>query len=241
MPARIVVVCLFLCVFLSDNAAAEETHGQRYSTSGPSESEFPLRALEEASASAPLIQPRWLAGAHTAESARDSSTLAGGIEGPLAPVVDRIAALAQGLFAIIQGIGALPAAMAWIADELADPEKRRLWTRTWLHFALSVGLVYLALRGVRRLTSCKRRRLADPSTTRSRARVLRPALLLELLPVLAFAALGLAILAWLGLEARPRSLALIAIGAIGVIALSQGLSRLLFAPDGTQPQAAVSG
>ncbi|MDR3515952.1 MAG: mechanosensitive ion channel [Azospirillaceae bacterium] len=160
-------------------------------------------------------------------------------EQPLTPGEQVVQFLAQGigdlsgqLLTIAVAFGDLPTLVEWSRRQIEDPPTRQRWEMTLGGVAISVAVGFAALRLVHFLLRRPRRALAQrrSSDMVMRVGVLVAYMLLELLPIVAFALVGYG---GLSLGDPPRVSRLVALAVINatiLIQLALALSRFVLSP-----------
>jgi len=145
---------------------------------------------------------------------------------------ERMATFGQRAVELGDGMNELPAAWTWLLDQASDPELRRAWSAVLLNLALTLGLGYaglyllrLALRRPRRIVAGK-----EPDGSLTRLGLLLVLLLVDLLPIGAFALAAYVTLGLLDPHHLTRVVALAWINASIIVRLIQALGRVVLAP-----------
>ncbi|MEZ5582549.1 MAG: mechanosensitive ion channel [Candidatus Competibacteraceae bacterium] len=139
--------------------------------------------------------------------------------------------------AFARSLNALPQTWTWLEQQYQQPAARRLWTDVLINLSLVLGsgyLVYFVLYGLLRWP---RRRLAQRSTRSHflvRALSACVALLLEVLPLLAFAAAAYVMLGYVDPREQTRLVALAWINAALITRAIMAVGRLAFAPHSAE-------
>ena len=144
----------------------------------------------------------------------------------------RLANLRDTVLVIASDLGELTALGDWLGAQIRDPRQRALWLSVLVNLALVLGAGYLGFTLLWLALRRPYRALAERPDAGwlGRALLLVVMLLLELVPILAFAGASYAALAILDLQRLTRLVALAWVHASLILRLVMALGRVLFAP-----------
>ncbi len=133
---------------------------------------------------------------------------------------------------ILDSLDQIPLLVDWLEAQAKDPDQRSLWLHVGLRVATYMGLAILAYVGVVMALRPGRRSLAPEFESGVFDRVVRLCvrLLLDLVPVLAFAVTVFATIAVVEPSAEARAVVLPLIHAVILERVGLGLARMIFAP-----------
>jgi moderate conductance mechanosensitive channel len=148
-------------------------------------------------------------------------------------VADGTGAVREIALGIVDAIERLPLFVTWLQSEWRDPSRRGLWTEVGVSCLVAFGLGIVAHFLVLRALAPTRRRLAIGATRGALARAVRVPvrLIVDLLPVLAFALAAYFVLALIQPEGIARTVVRNLIGAAVVGEAAVALIRRVFSPD----------
>jgi small conductance mechanosensitive channel len=133
---------------------------------------------------------------------------------------------------ILDSLDQIPLLVEWLQAQVSDPDQRSLWLHVGLRVATYLGLAILAYVGVAMALRPARRSLAPEIEVGTFDRVIRLCirLLLDLVPVLAFAITVFATIAVLEPSTEVRAVVLPLIHAGILERVGVALARMIFAP-----------
>jgi len=151
----------------------------------------------------------------------------------LLAVSRRLAGLRDTVVLIMSDLGELSAFSDWVRTQIRDPAQRALWLSVLVNLALVLGAGYLAFSLLWLALRRPYRALASRGDAGwfGRVLLLTVMLLLELVPILAFAAGAYTTLTILELQRLTRLVAVAWINASLILRLVMALGRVLFAPQ----------
>src|SRR5262249_36685548 len=160
-------------------------------------------------------------------------------------ISDRVKSVSDVLAQAAQAVDEAPDAFRWISRQAADPEARGRWIETAIKVLIVLGLATAVESGVARLLGRVRRRLREQPRNGWVAKLLMIAFrgVLELMPIVAFAAAAYGVLPLTEPRVATRLIVLTlvnasvlarAVLAIGRLVLSPGLPRLRLVPIGDE-------
>ncbi len=133
---------------------------------------------------------------------------------------------------IVDLLDQIPALVTWLESQAGDPLQRSLWLYVGLRVAVSFALAVLAYLGVAAALRAARQSLTrgGDGSVFDRLCRLSAALLLELVPVLAFAVTVFMILAVVNASPETRAVALPLIQAVIGVRVGVAVARMIFVP-----------
>jgi len=144
----------------------------------------------------------------------------------------RVDTLGRQLMAAGGALFDVPKALAWLQDQLSDPEKRRLWAAILLKL-LAVLVAGLAAEWlIKRLLASPLKAVEDRKTDKMtvRAALLAIRTFLDILPLIAFACAAYAALTLTETDAVTQGVALAAIQANILVRAITAIARMVLAP-----------
>jgi small-conductance mechanosensitive channel len=243
MLRRLTLIVLTLAAGLiaAETALAQDAPPE---ASDPAKVDALISTLEDDAARAQLIEQLKLL--TTARDAAEPQLITDGLGARLLSLVsDRVEQVSQSLAEAGRAIYAAPAALQWFSRQAGDPIARGRWIEVAFKVLVVLGLATAVEAGVIRFLARFRRRLAEQPRQGWWVKILSvlARAILELLPILAFAAAAYAILPLTEPREATRLIVLTlvnasvlarAILALGRIALSPGLPRLRPLPLGDE-------
>lgn len=150
----------------------------------------------------------------------------------LKAISNQVQGLQADIVQLLDYVDALPQTVTWLQEQIANPQTRQVWQDTLLNLALVLGAGYIAWMTAYFLVLYPRRRLAYrvPETLSVRLLFGFFVLLLNLLPVAAFAVAAYLTLGLVDPDQQVRLVALAWINAAVITRLVLAISRTLFAP-----------
>ncbi|MCB1741407.1 MAG: mechanosensitive ion channel [Gammaproteobacteria bacterium] len=151
----------------------------------------------------------------------------------LEQVTAKVALVGRVVVDVVGSVNALPNIVGWATEQMLVPTKRQLWLEVLANLALVLGLGYVGYWLSALLLRRIRRGRGDALTRSVALRVMRSTgtLLLDLLPVLAFAGVAYATMSLLGLRYSTRLVAVAWVNAALIVSLVLVVGRFLYAPD----------
>ena len=235
------VLALAILLPASGPAAAQEAAAP---AADPAKVDQLITTLEDEGARAQLIEQLRLL--TQAREAREPQLITDGLGARLLSVISgRVEQMSQALAEAGRAIYAAPAALQWMSRQARDPVERGRWIETAFKVLIVLGLATAIEIAVIRFLGRFRRRLADQPRNGWLTRMLSvlARAVLELLPILAFAAAAYGILPLTEPREATRLIVLTlvnasvlarAILALGRILLSPGLPQLRPVPLGDE-------
>jgi moderate conductance mechanosensitive channel len=225
--ARLLLVALVLALGLltavwAVGASAEESPSA-------DEIEALIDSLEDEQARAELVRKlRILADVQEPKPVPDIQTATGDL---MQSISDGLAVFGTGLTQIARSLEQLPHAYEWLGRAATDPGERALWINILMWLAVVLGSAYLAAGVMTRLLAPARTRIAATARNGWTQRLIGAIflLLLDLLPIAAFAAAGYAVLAVAAPPEQTRLVALVWLNASIIVRVVMTLSSRLFA------------
>lgn len=200
-------------------------------TPSTAELEEMIAALEDEQAREELIRKlRILADIHEPEPAPDVQTATGDL---IQSISEGLAVFGTGLSRIARSLEQLPQAYQWLGRAATDPEERSRWLVILLWLAAVLVAAYLVARSVAWLLGGPRKKIAAGAHDGWPRRLAGSLLLLfvDLLPIVAFAAAGYAVLAFAAPPEQTRLVALAWLNASILVRLVMTLGGRLLAEN----------
>jgi moderate conductance mechanosensitive channel len=206
-----------------------------------------ITTLQDDVARARLIeQLRLLTAAQNHQQETEGPLVKDGLGAELLTLIsDRVKSVSDVLAQAAQAVDEAPDAVRWVGRQAGDPITRGRWIETAIKVVIVLGLATAVEIGVSRLLGRVRRRLAEQPRNGWIAKLLAVALrgVLELMPIIAFAAAAYGILPLTEPRTATRLIVLTlvnasvlarAVSAVGRLVLSPGLPRLRLVPIGDE-------
>ncbi len=220
--AAFVVVLGLLGAVWAVGASAEETPS-------PAELEALIASLEDEQARSEIIRKlRILAEVHAPEPVPDIQTATGHLMQSLS---DGLAVFGTGLTHIARSLEHLPEAYEWLGHAATDPEERARWLSILLWLAVVMASAYAVARIATRLLAPPRHKIVAAVRDGWPRRLIGAVFLflVDLLPIVAFAAAGYAVLAVAAPPEQTRLVALAWLNASIIVRLVMTLGGRLLA------------
>jgi len=193
-----------------------------------------VKTLEDPTARGRLVQQlRLLQRASQAEQPPAANQVKTATSQILEAMASRVQALSGTAMELADVAARLPAVATPFMTAVHDPERRRFWGIVAVRLALVLGLGYAAALIAGRLLASARRGLAGqtPRSILGRAASLVGLLLLDLVPIAAFAGAAYLTLALVDARNESRLAALAWVNASIIVRLVLAAGRVLLAPD----------
>ncbi len=221
LPVLTLVLLLLGAAWTLDAGAQE--------TLSTAELEALIESLEDEQARGELISKlRMLMEVHEPAPVPDIRTATGQL---MQSISEGLAVFGTGLNQIARSLEQLPEAYQWLSHVATDPEERAHWLNILLWLAAVLIAAYVVARVVTRLLTAPRTRFANAARDGWPQRLLGAfsLFLLDLLPIIAFAAAGYAVLAVAAPPEETRLVALAWLNASIIVRLVMTLSGRLLA------------
>ncbi len=243
LAALLAALILLPLLLLAPTAGAQDTAPAASggeAAASDAEIDSLVRRLEDPAQRAALIEDLKLLRAAEGASEPAETTLplvANGLGAALLSALSaQVEQLSQGFTAVGEVILQLPAALAELAREAQEPQNRQRWMEILGKVVLVLGTALLASWLADRLLTRPRRvvetRAAESLWVKLPMLVLR--LLLELLPVIAFATAAYLVLPLTDPRPATRLVALVIINAIVIVRAVRAIALVLLAPSAPQ-------
>lgn len=197
----------------------------------PGEMESLIRDLEDPAAREQLIQQLKML-AQAKQAAAPPSEVQSATAELLEAVSRQLDTFTENALQIAENVNELPRVLSWAREQATDPQAQQLWMEVLLNLALVLGLGYLAFYVIRLLLIRPYRAIAQrpPRSFLARSLLLLVTLLLDLLPIAAFALAAYLTLGLTDPRDQTRLVALAWINASIIVRVILALGRVVFAP-----------
>jgi small conductance mechanosensitive channel len=224
----IILSCLLLCMS-SQSVFAESTDTKKPLPN--EEVESIIQTLKDPAARDKLIRQLEVL-SQAQEPAEQKKAIQGVTARILMGISDRVKTFSSAFVQIGGGISKLPDVVNWVKLQFTVAESRAFWSEVLMKVAVVIGSGYLIFFLTRFLLGRLRRSLASPEQESYMMRLLRllGLLILDILPVAAFALAAYALLGFADPRETTRLVILSWVNAFIIIWLTVAVFRLLLAP-----------
>ncbi len=231
IPFLTLVTCLLL--FSPRGGACAEAAASD-ATVAPAEIEAVIKTLENPAAREELIRALKVM-AQAQQPAKPESEVKSAAAQVLRGISKRVGGVTESIMAVAGTINEIPTITAWFKDQLTEPEIRRMWTEVLINLTLTLGLGYLGFYIVRFGLVRARRSASQKEPKNFLFRILRllGILVIDLLPIVAFAIAAYLTLSIVSPREQTRLVALAWVNAFIISHSVIALLNFLLAPQST--------
>lgn len=224
---------LVTCLILSGPATGFSAERPKSATApGPAEIEAVIRTLEAPAQREALIKALKIMAKAQQKPTKSDNQLKSAAAQMLSDISHQVNGVTTSIMSVAGTINEVPAILTWFKAELKSPKSRRKWSEVGINMVLTLGLGYLGFYLVRWSLARLHRsaNMKKPGNILFRLLGLFWVLVIDLLPIIAFAAAAYLALGIVGPREKTRLVALAWVNAFIISHVVIALSAFFLAP-----------